>query len=790
MEETVFSQEYEVKQKVKGNRYLIIIDADGKLREISLDSFRKESLLLGRDPGKCEIVIPFAWVSRVHGKFLLKGEKVFFADADSLNGTILDVDGYRRFINGNKEYCELHNGNILRIQSEQSNAGNSVMLLYVNRNDAGVWSRISLLKGDVTIGRDRNSSIVLSHPGVSRCHAMIKRQEKGFVLIDHNSMNGILVNGQRIEKIRRLEEKDVIQILNSTLIYTDSTILYKSSVRGIHIEVNDLNKYVGKNKKILDRVNCRIESNEFVAVIGGSGAGKTTFMNAVNGFDRNVRGNITYNGINLRKNFSELKNLIGYVPQEDIIYENLTLRSMLYFTARLKMPKDTSKEEISERIDRVLDMVELSEHQDTFIRKLSGGQKKRASIAVELLADPSVFFLDEPTSGLDPGTEQKLMITLSRLAKTQGKTIVMVTHTTQSLQLCDKVIFMGKGGRMCFCGTTEQAKAFFHTEDLVSIYNMIFENPKEWAEKYDHLASLEDEGTNLKMDGDDENDGPGAFRRPVKHVLIGQVPVLLLRYVKLICNDFPRLMLLFLQPVAIAVLLAIVANENVFKIFEDTRSVLFSLSCAAIWIGLFNSIQEICKERAILKREYMGNLKLPYYILSKFMVQTVIGLLQAFLIVTVFTVTVGSPDKGILSASPFGEILVTVWLTIEASMALGFVISAFVKSGDKAMTIAPFILIVQLLFSGILFELKGAGEYIAYITISKWSVESLGSTADLNSLQLRIQEQLPNAEHEFQKIFEHTQEHLLGHWGILAGMMIVCAVVCTLILRSLSRDGR
>lgn len=132
------------------------------------------------------------------------------------------------------------------------------------------------------------------------------------------------------------------------------------------------------------------------------------------------------------------------MPQEDIVFENLTLKKMLYYTAKMKMPDNTSMQEIEDRIQEVLRLIELTEHQNTMIKNLSGGQKKRASIAVELLADPGMFFLDEPTSGLDPGTEQKLMRVLNRLSKTQGKTIVMVTHTTQSLDLCDKIIFMGK----------------------------------------------------------------------------------------------------------------------------------------------------------------------------------------------------------------------------------------------------------------------------------------------------------------------------------------------------------
>lgn len=357
----------------------------------------------------------------------------------------------------------------------------------------------------------------------------------------------------------------------------------------------------------------------------------------------------------------------------------------------------------------------------------------------------------------------------------------MVTHTTQSLELCDKVIFMGQGGRLCFCGTTEEAKRFFNTQNLVDIYNMITEEPVAWAQKYRQASQNEEY---IQEKGGDE------IRKKKKSVQIRQLPILTLRYMELLKNDLPRLAILFLQPILIALLLSVVANDKVFDIYEDTKSILFSLSCAGIWIGLFNSIQEICKERVILKREYMGDLKLHWYVLSKFAVQTILGLVQALLITGIFTLTVGAADKGILFSGPFVETFITVWLTIEAAMALGFVISSLAKSGDKAMTLAPFVLIIQLLFSGILFELKGAGEKISYVTISKWSVESLGSIARLNDLTMKIQQQIPTAEHKFQEIFKSTGAHLTQNWLIMGGMTIVCMILCTVLLRSLSKDGR
>lgn len=762
------------------NRYLTIIDDAGKVLDVPLDSLHKERFFWGRDVEKSDIVTISPVISRIHGKFKIVPQGLLYADVGSTNGTYVENAAGKRFVQNSKSYVCLKDGDMLRVQPSDGSPRGSVLLLYTEHTQKGKWQKFVLGAPRITIGRGKENDIVLKHMGISRMHAVLEQQGETYAISDCNSTNGLLVNESILYGKRPLKDKDVIRILNSVLIFTKSGIYYKSSLQGVSLRVRNMNKTVSGGKQILSNANLDIESNEFVAIIGGSGAGKSTLMNAISGFDKKRSGTVLFNGISLDDNFSVLKSLIGYVPQQDIIYENLTLNRMLLYTAKLKMPKDTAKEEIDKRIRDVLEMVELSEHQNTYIRKLSGGQKKRASIAVELLADPSLFFLDEPTSGLDPGTEKKLMGTLSRLAKSQGKTIVMVTHTTQSLDMCDKVVFMGQGGRVCFCGSCEEAKMFFDTDNLVDIYNKIAAQPEEWAAQYAGCVPLEPIGDSERKD----------VPRKKKFSGIRQFGILTMRYAELMKNDLPRLLLLLLQPVLIALLLGIVADDRVFEIYESTKSILFALSCAGIWIGLFNSIQEICKERVVLKREYMGNLKLWSYTLSKFVIQTMVGALQAAIMTAVFQIVVGLPEKGILSGSSFPEIFITIWLTITASMALGFIISAFVKSGDKAMTCAPFVLIIQLLFSGILFELKGAGSKIAYATISKWSVESLGSISDLNNLTMKMQEELPGIEHEFQEIFEFSKSHLVSNWAILAAMVLLCGVVTTVLLRGVAKDGR
>lgn len=765
-------------------RTLTIIDTGSQLTEVKLEGFGKENVTLGRSREQCDIVIPDNIVSKLHGTFFLDGERTWYEDNGSMNGTFIGDGQQRRLLTGGSGYTELYDKTVLRIGDVHA-PDKMILLLYRVIPEGEVWKKAPLKGEGISIGRGSGCQIRLKHPGVSKVHCFVLPQDGGYVLKDNHSTNGVMINGRSAAGAAVLRDKDLIQILDYQLFFSGECIYYKATAQGISLRACGINKYVGRGKKkkqILKNVSCEIQGNEFVAIIGGSGAGKTTLMNAVSGFEPEFDGKVYCNGIDLIEQFQNLKSIIGFVPQQDIIYENLTLRRMLYYTAKMKMPEDTQGQEIKERIDEVLSMVGLKEHEGTYIRKLSGGQKKRASIAVELLADPKLFFLDEPTSGLDPGTEKNLMMTLSTLSKEQNKTIIMVTHTTQNLHLCDKVIFMGPGGRLCFCGGVNAAKAFYETDDLVNIYNMIAENPWLWERRY--AAYRKDKETKEEPSVRSElmkQRSVSAFR---------QFSILTMRYAELMKNDRPRLGMLLLQPLLIAVLLNVVADKNIFKIYESTKSMLFALSCSGIWIGLFNSIQEICKERVILKREYMANLKLPGYVMSKFVLQAALGFVQALILTVVFLQLVGKDREGIFLSGFGPEIVFTVWLTILASVTMGFVISSMVETGDKAMAVAPFVLIIQLLFSGILFTLKGAGEIISYCTVSRWSVEGLGSIAKLNRLDLKLQKDYPMLEHAAESFFKATKGHVLTAWGILAFMTVLFMGISIVMLKRISKDRR
>lgn len=732
-------------QRDKSNKSsLVIVDRNG-IKEYDLSQFEDGAYTFGRNENN-SIPLNSSIVSGNHGEIYIQGGQFFIKDNASSNGSYIAYGTQFVQMIPNQYYGGNGKDMIIRLGTNQSMDGiDPVLLLYTARQANGRWKTFELKAGDTSIGRAENCDIRLKNVAVSRYHAGVRNANGQYYVFDNGSTNGVFVNGSRIQKSYHLSNKDIFTVLNTTFIYDGNVVYYKVNPEGIALEIHDLNKDVpakGGKKTILDKVSLSIEPNEFVAIIGGSGAGKTTLMTAMSGFDSKVTGRVYCNGTNLRENFQTLKNIIGFVPQQDIIYENITLKKMLYYTAKMKMPEDTSTAEIDARIEEVLGMVELSEHKDTYIRRLSGGQKKRASIAVELLANPGLFFLDEPTSGLDPGTEEHLMRTLSKLSKEQEKTIIMVTHTINNLDLCDKVIIMGYGGRLCYCGSPAGIKDFFQTDDFVKVYDIITADPKGWESRF-RMS-----GINQVSEHAAESNGEAIKPRKVNGFT--QLGILVRRYTTLIMNDMQRLALIFGQPLIIGLLLTLVAGPDIYQKFTETQSILFTLMSGGIWMGLLNTIQEVNKERVILKREYMGNLKLPVYMLSKYIVQGVISLVQAVILVVTFVLVKGTPScKGVIISNATIEIIVLIFLTIYASAGMGLLLSSITKSADRAMAIAPFVLIIQLIFSGILFELTGATDKISYVTFSRWAMESIGSTCDLNELEPPGQEESDSVEEQF-----------------------------------------
>ena len=728
-----------------GESYFLTILDDTGLQTINLSTFGKNKISFGSSFNN-DIAISSNSVDDHQGYLEITEYGVLISN-DRLQVPMIGNDNKRI------DDVYLSEGSFIKILSKDNQTG-IIMIMSINKN-LDAWETYTLSSGSISIGSSGSCDIVLSPAGVAKHHATIHHTSNKTSITDELSLNRVYVNGKTIPQSENipLNNLDIIFIGNTKLILSDNKLIYQIFEKGIQLDAIDIVKDVKikfKTRQISSHVSMSIKPSEFVAFVGGSGAGKSTFMKCISGVDRPTSGTVLLNGENLYKNYENLKYNIGYVPQDDIVFSNLTLHDTLQYAAKLRMPDNTSAKERNQRIKEVLDIVSLTDFENSYIRQLSGGQRKRASIAVELLADPNLFFLDEPTSGLDPGTERSIMKTLRKMSQ-MGKTIILVTHNTLNLHLCDKVAFFGDGGHLCFYGSPQEALDFFEVNDFVDIYTLINENLDYWYNKF--------EDTREKVIPKEIQPGKSNNIENKKKPFLKQLIILIKRYIKLISNDIQQLLILFAQAPIVAVLLALVTTDDLYKSYDDTKAILFSLGCASIWLGLLNSVQEICKEKVILQKEHMADLKLSAYLLSKFIVQGILAFIQALLLVFIFQKMAGSSEYSILIDS-FWDIQLICFLSILSSATMGLFISAFVKNANIAMTIIPLVLVPHLLFSGMLFKLEGVSDFISNFVLCRWTVEGLGTSANLNELTHLVQTINPMIEVEAENYFTFTVEHM------------------------------
>lgn len=751
-----------------GENYFLTILDDTGLQTINLSTLKKNKLTFGSGFNN-DIVLSSNSVDDYQGCIELNEYGVLVSN-DSLQVPLLG--------NGNQivDDVYLSEGSFIKILNKDTNEG-IIMVMSINKN-LDEWKSYALPSGNISIGSSGSCDIVLTPSGIAKHHATIHHSQNKTSISDEGSLNGIYVNGQNITQSRTLplNNLDIIFIGNTKLILSGNILFYQIFEKGIQLDAIDIVKKVKikfKTREISSHVNMSIQPSEFVAFVGGSGAGKSTFMKCISGVDRPTSGTVLINGEDLYENYENLKYNIGYVPQDDIVFSNLTLHDTLQYAAKLRMPDNTSIKERNERITEVLDIVSLTDFENSYIRQLSGGQRKRASIAVELLADPNLFFLDEPTSGLDPGTERSIMKTLRKMSQ-MGKTIILVTHNTLNLHLCDKVAFFGDRGHLCFYGSPQEALDFFEVNDFVDIYTLINENLDYWYHKFEDIR--EEIVPKTIPSGKSNN------IENKKKSFIKQLIILIQRYIKLISNDFQQLLILFAQAPIVAILLVMVTTDNLYKSYDDTKAILFSLGCASIWLGLLNSIQEICKEKVILQKEHMADLKLSAYLLSKFIVQGLLAFIQSLLLVSIFQKIAGSSEYSILINS-FWDIQIICFLSILSSATMGLFISSLVKNANIAMTIIPLVLVPHLLFSGMLFKLEGISDFISNFILCRWTVEGLGTSANLNELTHLVQTINPMIEVEAESYFTFTVEHMHQIIGVIILMTFTLLVGSYLVLR-------
>ncbi|UCC60451.1 MAG: FHA domain-containing protein, partial [Dehalococcoidia bacterium] len=342
--------------------------------------------------------------------------------------------------------------------------------------------RISL-----TIGRSPENDVMISHPMVSWKHARIARvgTDGNHTIEDLDSTNGTFVNGERIVQSRLLRRDDIINIGPYKLVYQPETLEAVDESGKLRLDALRLTKTIGKGKDLLKDISLAIKPREFIAIVGVSGAGKSTLLDALSGFRPASGGQVLVNNNNLYTNFQLYRTQLGYVPQKNIIHMELTVYEALDYSARLRLPADTAAAERKRRIMEVLEILNLTECRDRVIKNLSGGEQRRTSLGAELLAQPGLLFLDEVTSGLDPGSERQMMNMLRRLSD-QGHTVLLVTHATRNVLLCDQVVFLAKGGRLAYYGPPQEALSYFNVTEFDDIYDKLVgeQTPDAWAAQY------------------------------------------------------------------------------------------------------------------------------------------------------------------------------------------------------------------------------------------------------------------------------------------------------------------
>lgn len=348
-----------------------------------------------------------------------------------------------------------------------------------------------------TVGSGENCDIRVNNPLVSEKQFFIVFDGANCFVEDAHSMSGTYVNNKKVKR-QKLGDYDRISIPSAAYIFYRNTLLYSTAEGGIRIDAVDVCKRVrDKNSRgkisLVTNVTFRIEAGSFVAVVGGSGAGKSTLLDCINGMRPATDGKIYYDTNDYYENMNTYKGVVGYVPQRDIMHDDLTVSDALRYTAMLRMRADLPAEELSARVAEAIADVHLQGKEKLRIASLSGGQKKRVSIAMELLSDPKVIFLDEPTSGLSPDLDMEMMALLKDLSK-KGRTIVVITHAMENLDKCDSVAFLGRGGRLCYYGPAKDAFRWFNRRSYSRIFAALTDEAtsEAFAKKYRRSAYYKD----------------------------------------------------------------------------------------------------------------------------------------------------------------------------------------------------------------------------------------------------------------------------------------------------------
>ena len=651
----------------------------------------------------------------------------------------------------------LNHGDILRIGS--LDPGLMVTMTYQVPGVASSEPARDIEFGEKTllqVGRDPSNDVVLASPTVSRYHAQFERIGQRFRVRDLRSSNGTFVNNERIEQDTWLKPMDTIRIGQYRFVMGTNQMAQFDESSGLRVDAVHLNKWVRKDLNILKDISLVFKPREFIVVVGQSGGGKSTLLDAIAGYRPATQGHVLVNNTDIYRHFDVIRNDIGYVPQKDIIHMELTIHQALDYAAQLRMPPDTTPQEREKRVMEVLEDLDLVHRKDVQISGLSGGQQKRVSIGVELLTKPGLFFLDEPTSGLDPGTETSLMQLMRRLAD-QGRTIVLITHATKNVMLGDKVVFLARGGFLAWFGPPEEALEYFDQYrpertrragpmEFDEIYAVLDDSskgsPEEWAKRYrEHSAYKKyvEEPLEGKMGVEPtvpERAQPiqKAERQSSQQVsALRQFFILSARNIKILTRDrFGLALMLATAPIVslLDVVLSAALGRNPLGFnegqFANVMITLFLLTIYGVMVGGISQMREIVKEADVYKRERLVNLKILPYVVSKVWVAGLLALYQALVYTIVHFLAFDTPG----GVGGFIQIYITLTLATLAGMMLGLFSSALAPNSNSAPLIVIILMLPQIVLAGALIPLP---TFLTAPTSTRWAFEALMSISGAGS---------------------------------------------------------
>ncbi|KUH37151.1 MULTISPECIES: FHA domain-containing protein [Streptomyces] len=643
------------------------------------------------------------------------------------------------------------------------------------------------------IGRALENELVVSDLQVSRHHAEFTAHPDGrFELRDLGSHNGTYVNGQPMTKSGTvlIGPNDIVGVGHSTFRIVGDRLEEFVDTGEVSFSARHLTVTVDGGKQILKDVSFGVPEKSLIGVIGPSGSGKSTLLKALTGYRPADQGDVLYDNRSLYKQFAELRQRIGLVPQDDILHKELTVQKALRYAAKLRFPGDTATAEREARIDEVLRELKLDIHKEKKVTSLSGGQRKRVSVALELLTKPSLIFLDEPTSGLDPGMDRDVMQLLRGLAD-DGRTVLVVTHSVAELGLCDKLLVMAPGGSVAYFGPPEEALNFFGYETWADVFSA-FENYRDydWAGRWKGSQHYQLYAADIDAVAAQPVQMPvqSAARPPKPQSWGSQLWTLIRRYVSVIASDKGFLGLMVMLPAVLgAVSVVIPADFGLApptppsRFNGDAGTIMLILAVGMCFSGAANSVRELIKERVIYERERATGLSRSAYLMSKVIVLGLITAFQGVIICALGFIPRELPAEGLIMP-PAVELCVVVIALGLTSMMVGLVISSLVKTAEKTMPLLVMFAIVQVVFTGILFKVYGSPglEQFAWLMPSRWAIAGAGATLDLAHL-------MPPWDHKNPTDFDPLWDHTAGQWGMNLAVLLAMAVALGFVVARLLR---